>query len=103
MKQVVIRVLSSVVWEFNQDVKFACTGFEALHYDLENNKIQKLLDFSKPAQHIFVFVFPEKEKTYCLISWLKRNDILFSKFQEHLHNLPEEKRKNYINNLLPMK
>lgn len=95
-------VLSSVIWEFEQDVKFACTGFEALQYDLDNNKIQNLLDFSKPAQHVFVCVFPENEKTYCIISWLKKNDSLFSKFKEQLDNLTIEKRKNYINNLLPM-
>lgn len=33
---------------------------------------------------------------------MKRNDILFLKFQAQLHNLPEEKRRNYINNLVPI-
>ncbi len=95
-------VLTSVVWEFDKVVKFACTGFEALQYDLDNNVVQNLLDFSKSAQHIYVCVFPEKEKTYCIISWFKKNDRLFSKYFEQLNTLTEVQKRNYINNLLPM-
>lgn len=94
--------LTSIVWEFNKAVKFACTGFESLQYDLKNNKVQDLLDFSKSVQHVYVCVFPEKEKTYCIISWFKKNDQLFSKYYEQLNNLDEIKKRNYINNLLPM-
>lgn len=94
-------VLTSIIWEFDKAVKFACTGFEALQYDLKNKKIQDLMDFSKPAQHIYVCIFPEKEKTYCIISWLRKNDGLFSSYYEQLNELTEIKRKNFINNLLP--
>lgn len=65
-------VLSSVVWEFDQSVKFAGTGFEVMTHDLEGNKIQDLLNPNVSAKHIFVMVFPEGEKTYCIISWLKK-------------------------------
>jgi hypothetical protein len=95
-------VLSSVVWEFDQSVKFAGTGFEAMTNDLEGNKIQDLLNPNVSAKHIFVMVFPEGEKTYCIISWLKENDELFARYKQQLLSLSEEKRKIYINNLLPM-
>ena len=95
-------VLSSVVWEFDQSVKFAGTGFEAMTHDLEGNKIQDLLNPNVSAKHIFVMVFPEGEKTYCIISWLKENDELFARYKQQLLSLSEEKRKIYINNLLPM-
>ena len=91
-------VLSSVVWEFDQSVKFAGTGFEAMTHDLEGNNIQDFVS----AKHIFVMVFPEGEKTYCIISWLKENDELFARYKQQLLSLSEEKRKIYINNLLPM-
>lgn len=96
------NVLSSVVWEFDQPVRFAGTGFEAMTHDLEGNKIQDLLNPNVSAKHIFVMVFPEGEKTYCIISWLKENDDLFAKYKQQLLSLPEEKKKIYINNLLPM-
>ena len=95
-------VLSSVVWEFDQPVKFAGTGFEAMTHDLEGNKIQDLFNPNVSAKHIFVMLFPEGEKTYCIISWLKENDDLFAKYKQQLLRLPEEKKKIYINNLLPM-
>ncbi|HFI0249983.1 TPA: YecA family protein [Streptococcus suis] len=95
-------VLSSVVWEFDHSVKFAGTGFEAMTHDLEGNKIQDLLNPNVSAKHIFVMVFPEGEKTYCIISWLKENDELFARYKQQLLSLSEEMRKIYINNLLPM-
>lgn len=95
-------VLTSVIWEFDKAVKFACTGFEALQYDLGNTKIQDLMDFSKRARHIYVCVFPEKEKTYCIFSRLKKNDRMFSTYFEQLNSLDEVKKRNFINNLLPM-
>ena len=91
-------VLSSVVWEFDHSVKFAGTGFEAMTHDLEGNNIQDFVS----AKHIFVMVFPEGEKTYCIISWLKENDELFARYKQQLLSLSEEMRKIYINNLLPM-
>lgn len=46
--------------------------------------------------------FPENDKTYCIISWLKENDDLFSMFHAQLLELNEREKKNYINNLLPI-
>lgn len=95
-------ILTSIVWEFNQPVNFAGTGFEAITNDLKGNRIQDLTDFEIPAKHIFVMIFPENEKTYCIISWLKKNDDLFSEFYSELLELNESEKKNYINNLLPI-
>ena len=95
-------ILTSVVWEFNQSINFAGTGFEAMSRDLKGNKIQDLLNPQILAEHVFVMVFPEDGKTYCIISWLKDNDDLFSEYYKQLKELNEQQKKNYINNLLPM-
>lgn len=95
-------ILTSIIWEFPFEVKFAATGFEAPTRDLRGKRIQNLKDFSVLAEHIFVMVFPEETKTYCIFSWLKSNDSLFSGIAEQLNSLNYEKRKNYINNLLPI-
>lgn len=95
-------ILTSIVWEFEQSAKFAGTGFEVLTKDLKGNVLQDLSNMEILAKHIFVMVFPEGNKTYCILSWLKENDELFSGYYEQLSQLNEQKRKNYINNLLPM-
>jgi len=95
-------ILSGVIWEFDQSVNFAGTGFEAMERDLEGNKIQDILNPNIPAKHVFVMVFPEENKTYCIISWLKENDNLFSGYHEQLKELNDQQRRAYINNLLPM-
>ena len=56
-------VLTSVVWEFDQSINFAGTGFEALTKDLENNELQYIDDLNNSMKHIFFMVFPEGEKT----------------------------------------
>lgn len=95
-------ILTSIVWEFAGEVKFAATGTEAPQFDLSNNKIQDLTDLKTPAKHMYVSVFPENGKTYCIISWLKSNDKLFASIGKELNSLNVELRKNYINNLLPI-
>ena len=51
---------------------------------------------------MYVSVFPENGKTYCIISWLKSNNKLFASIGEKLNSLNIELRKYYINNLLPI-
>ena len=60
-------VLTSIIWEFDKAVKFACTGFEALQYDLNNRRVQDLLDFSKPAQHVYVCGFFLKTRKHIVL------------------------------------
>lgn len=95
-------VLSSVIWEFPISVKFAASGFEAPSTDLQGKKIQNLLGTKTSAKHIFIMVFPEDNKTYCIISWLKTNDNFFSEYRRQLENMDMQQRKNYINNTLPI-
>ena len=61
-------ILTSVVWEFDGEVRFAVTGTEAPQFDLSNTRIQDLTDLKTPAKHMYVSVFPENGKTYCIIS-----------------------------------
>lgn len=96
------NILTSIVWEFPFTIKFAGTGFEAPSTDLLGNKIQNLLDSKTLAKHIFVMVFAEESKTYCIISWLKCNDKFFIGYRQQLENLDIQRKKNYINNTLPI-
>lgn len=95
-------VLTSLVWEFDGFSNFAVTAVEAPMYDFSGNKIQDLLNPDIRARHMYLSVFPENDKTYAIISWLKENDELFSTMKEKLDLLTEEERKNYINNTIPI-
>lgn len=78
-------ILNSIVWAFPYPINFAATGFEAPTIDLQGNKIQNLLDIKVPAKHIFMNIFPEENKTFCIISWLKENDLLFNDYTNQLN------------------
>lgn len=94
-------VLTSFVWEFDGFSNFAATGGEAPSLDFENNRIQDLLNPDIPVRHIYITVFPENEKTFCIISWLKEFDDLFSSIARKLKNLGEQQKRDYVNNTLP--
>ncbi len=80
-------ILTSMVWEFEGFSNFAVTGGEALTYDLYGKQIQNLLDPSTPAGHIYLCIFPENNKTYAIIAWLKKYDSLFSGIKDKLLSL----------------
>ena len=93
-------VLTSFVWEFNGFSNFAATGGEAPSLDFDSNRIQDLLNPNIPVRHIYISVFPEIDKTYCIIAWLKEYDSVFSSIASRLNNLDEQQKRNYVNNTL---
>lgn len=94
------NVLTYFVWTFDGFSNFAATGGETPTNDFNGNAIQDLKDFSIPARHIYISVFPENDKTYAIIAWLKRDDSLFETIKQKLLTLDEEEKKNYINNTI---
>ena len=95
-------VLTSFVWTFDGFSNFAATGGEAPSLDFESNKIQDLLNPNIPVRHIYISVFPENNKTYAIIAWLKQFDNVFSSIGKKLNEISESEKRNYINNTLPM-
>ena len=95
-------VLTSLVWTFDGFSNFAASGGEAPARDYENNLIQDLMNPSVPARHIFLSVFPENDKTYAIIAWLKQYDSLFSSIKERLMKTSNNEKRNYINNTIPI-
>lgn len=95
-------VLTSIVWEFAGFSNFAATAGEAPMYDFSGKQIQDLLNPRIPVRHIYLSVFPENNKTYAIISWIKEYDALFSSIYKKLSSLTESEKKNYINNTIPI-
>lgn len=67
-------VLTSFVWVFDGFSNFAATGAEAPSLDFSSKKIQDLMDPTIPVRHIYMTVFPENDKTYAIVAWLKEYD-----------------------------
>ncbi len=47
-------------------------------------------------------VFPEGNKSYCIISWLLENNYLFGDYKIQLSKLSESERISFLNNFIPM-
>lgn len=92
--------LNSLVWEFDQDSKFAATGFVALEKDLNGNRLQHITDTSVSMKHIFFISFPQNGKTFAILAWLTENNDLFKKFELQLMALTKEQRINFLSNFI---
>jgi hypothetical protein len=95
-------VLTSVVWEFGKSINFAASGYTALCKDLEGNLIQNITNIEVPMKHVFFTVFPDGDKSYCILSWLSKEDDIFNQYKEQLLQLTEDQQITYLNNLIPM-
>lgn len=94
-------ILQYIIWEFDEKINFAASGFEVVCTDLKGNKIQDILDTAIHAKHLFYSVFPEGTKSYCILAWIKEEDDIFSEYYNQLIDLEYEQQKKFINNLLP--
>lgn len=63
-------VLTSVVWEFKKTINFAASGYTALTKDLNGKQIQDIMNHDIPMKQVFFTIFPERDKSYCILSWL---------------------------------
>lgn len=93
-------VIDSIIWEFPQAYKFACSGFEALCVDFDNNVIQDLSIDNERSKHIFYTVFPESNTTYTIISILKKDAGAYKNVFYTLNALDNRQKINYLNNTI---
>ena len=87
----------------NYEISFATAYMSPLSYDLAGNIVSDVWSLSARMKNIYVSIFPEKGKTYILISWLKEdNDYKFDKFQEQFEEVKrnEEVLLNVLNNMV---
>ncbi|MBF2599171.1 SEC-C domain-containing protein [Listeria seeligeri] len=89
-------VLGSIVWEFDFPIQFAGSAFEAPTRDLRNQKIKNPTN-DNIISHLFITIFPENEKSYCIISWLNESQVILNELIEQIKSLDESQRRNYLN------
>ena len=85
------------------EVSFATAYMSPLSFDLEGNIVSNVWSLSDRVKNIYVSIFPEKGKTYILISWLKEDgDYKFDKFREQFQEVKqnEDVLLNVLNNMV---
>ena len=92
--------ISYSIWEMPYEISFAISMMHELEYDIQGNRINDLLH-NDNVYSIYLNIFPAENKSYCIWSWLKDNDVIFTKFIEQFSALEISDRENYFNNNLP--
>lgn len=96
-------ILDYYILEIPYEVKFCCCGMIQLYRDLLGNKINdydKLGDIDTPLKNLYINIFPENNKSYCIFSWLK-SDSIYENFITQFSRMSLKNKINYLNNMLP--
>jgi hypothetical protein len=91
--------ISYTIWEIPYAVNFSISMMHELEYDIEGNRINDLLN-NENVYSIYLNIFPANNKSFCIWSWLKNNDSVFSKFVKQFEALEILDKENYLNNNL---
>lgn len=97
------NIIDYYIFEIPYEVRFCCCGMIQLYRDLLGNKINdydKLDDINVPLKNLYINIFPENNKSYCIFSWLKV-DSIYNNFAIQFSQLTFKNKINYLNNMLP--
>lgn len=96
-------IINFYVWEIPFKVEFSCCSMVQLFYDLLGNEINNyndIDDINKPLKNLFINIFPENNKSYCIFSWVN-DDNEYQEFARQFSKLTIKNKINYLNNMLP--
>ncbi len=78
----------------------AASSTFAIEYDLRGNEINNLSDLDKDLKFVFLTVIPQKNRTFILISFLRKDKKLFSFIPNQIMKKSIKEQKLIISNLL---
>ncbi|SDJ53004.1 hypothetical protein [Paenibacillus naphthalenovorans] len=93
------EVITEVI-EFPEEYHIATSATVIIEKDLEGATVNDLSDFETALAPLFVTVFPQNNKTYVLLSYLKRNRRRFQFIGNQILNKSVPEKKVIISNLL---
>ncbi|ENY8712391.1 SEC-C domain-containing protein [Clostridioides difficile] len=94
--------LATLVIEFPYEFKFANYMSIAPNFDLMGNKLRVYDNKSKMMRRIFVTSFSKDEKSYILISVLKKDFKIYEKYLKSFEQVSQEVIKYYFNAVIPL-
>lgn len=93
-------VTNSLVWEIPYEINFAVSMMTELEHDILGNRINDM-EKDERIKKIYLNIFPAKDKSFCIWSWLNYNDSFYAPFSNQFLSLSVVDRENYFNNNLP--
>ena len=87
---------------FEEEFGLAVSSGITFNYDFTGNKINNLSDLDKRVSAIFLTIFPENGKTYCLFTYLKEDKDLFIFLDDQLIKLEDDLLKIRLSNLVSL-
>lgn len=94
------NAINCSIWEIPYEINFAVSTMIAIEHDILGNRINDLTKETN-IKTIYLNIFPGNGKSFCVWSWLKTNDKVYTNFAKQFLSLSETDRKNYLNNKLP--
>src|SRR5699024_5803725 len=94
-------ILENIVWKLDYEIDFSTTSMFALEYDLEGNLLNDITSTEEERmKNIFLTIFPEDNKSYIILSWLKEDGETYKNFKEQVKELKNEEVITFFNNLI---
>jgi hypothetical protein len=95
------NILNHSIWEIPFEIEFAVTTASGLHYDIKGSMINNFMSPDR-VKNVFINIFPSTNKSFCIFSWLKGDDVNYKEFGKQFTSLKDDDKKKYLNNLLPL-
>lgn len=97
-------LLSNYIIELDYEIGFATSFMIPLSYDLNEKMINDMDDIINPyMKNLFLSVFPDEDRSYILLSWLKEDDEFYLQFAYDLKEIYLKDKEQFytiMNNLL---
>lgn len=94
--------LATLAIEFPYEIKFANYMCIAPNFDLTGNKVNVLDNESKMMKRLFITSFSKNEKSYILISVLKKDFKIYKKYLNSFEQVSQDVIKYYFNAIIPL-
>lgn len=92
--------VSFFIWEIPYEVQFAVSMMHELEHNICGQRINNL-ETDINLRKLYLNIFPADSKSYCVWSWLKKNEVDYVEFSKQFMELDVVDRENYFNNNLP--
>ena len=93
------KIITEVI-EFDNETPITVSSILYIEFDMKGNLINDYCNERKKLQPVFLSVFPQKGKTYILISYLKNNKNTFNFIDEQIINQPTMKQRIILSNII---
>jgi hypothetical protein len=94
-----VKTLSIII---EKNCKFSVSSIFHLEYDFNNRVVNNLNDFQEKVKPLFLTIFPQKDKTYILLSYLKDDHQTYQFLKDQLVDSSLENKTKRISLLITL-